>query len=221
MSIRGLLRTASPRALSTLVDGDREMALERAYAIARVAGGVLAMAAAPSSGCSVPLVMCPGRFPVIGPGVLHMWLWGRIKTTRGRERVRWLTVANDCIAGIVALAVFARDPLWAITLIVPLLVFVETIRAGAPGGIVTTIVISVGHITLADVRRTAFGYTPDPTTLLFQLGLYWLALLLAVTIFRELQLLQVVRADLFRPLLQAQDRVGEGVLIRRGDRFVF
>ena len=221
MSIRGLLRTASPTALNSLVEGDREMVLERAYAIARVAGGALAMAVAPSFGISLPLVLGVMACTVIGPGLLHMWLWRRIKSPRGRERVRWLAIANDCVGGIVALAVFARDPMWAVTLIVPLLIFVETIRAGAPGGIVTTIVISVGHLMLADVRRMAYGLTPDPTTLLFQLGLYWLALLLAVTIFRELQVLQVMRAELFGPLLVAQDRFGDGVLIRRGDKFVF
>ena len=221
MSIRGLLRTASPTALNSLVEGDREIVLERAYAIARVAGGALAMAVAPSFGISLPLVLGVLVFTVIGPGLLHMWLWRRIKSPRGRERVRWLTIANDCTAGIVALAVFARDPMWAVTLIVPLLIFVETIRAGAPGGIVTAIVISIGHLTLADVRRVTYGFTPDPTTLLFQLGLYWLALLLAVSIFRELQVLQVMRAELFGPLLAAQDRFGDGVLIRRGDRFVF
>ena len=221
MSLRGLLRTASPRALNSLVEGDREIVLERAYAIARVAGGALAFAVAPSFGLSLPLVVGLMAFTVIGPGLLHIWLWSRIKTARGRERVRWLTIANDCIAGAVALAVFARDPMWTVTLIVPLLIFVETIRAGAPGGIITTIVISIAHLMLADIRRSAYGFTPDPTTLFFQIGLYWLALLLAVAIFRELQVLQVMRADLFGPLLLAQDRFGDGVLIRRGDRFVF
>lgn len=221
MSIRGLLRTASPTALNSLVQGDREIVLERAYAIARVAGGVLAMAVAPSFGIPLPVMVGVMALTVVGPSLLHTWLWRRVKSPRGRERVRWLTIANDCVAGVVALAVFARDPMWAVTLIVPLLVFVETIRAGAPGGIVTTIVISLGHLILADVRRTTFGFTPDPTTLLFQLGLYWLALLLAVTIFRELQVLQVMRAELFGPLLVAQDRFGDGVLIRRGDKFVF
>ena len=221
MSLRGLLRTASPRALNSLVEGDREIVLERAYAIARVAGGALAFAVAPSFGLSLPLVVGLMAFTVIGPGLLHIWLWSRIKTARGRERVRWLTIANDCIAGAVALAVFARDPMWTVTLIVPLLVFVETIRAGAPGGIITTIVISIAHLMQADIRRSAYGFTPDPTTLFFQIGLYWLALLLAVAIFRELQVLQVMRADLFGPLLLAQDRFGDGVLIRRGDRFVF
>ena len=49
---------------------------------------------------------------------------------------------------------------------------------------------------LADVRRAAYGITTDPTTLMFQIGLYWLALVLAVLIFRELQVLQLVAQGL-------------------------
>jgi diguanylate cyclase (GGDEF)-like protein/PAS domain S-box-containing protein len=221
MSLRGLFRTAPQRALNTFVESDREIVLERAYAMARVAGGALAVVVAPSFGLSLPVVIALMVITVAGPGVLHMWLWQRTKTARGRERVRWLTVANDCLSAVVGLAIFARDPMWTVALVVPLLIFVETIRAGAPGGIITTIVISVAHLLLADVRRTVYGFTPEPTTLLFQIGLYWLALLLAVAIFRELQALQVLRAELFGPLLVAQDRFGDGVLIRRGDRFVF
>jgi diguanylate cyclase (GGDEF)-like protein/PAS domain S-box-containing protein len=220
-SLRGLFGTAPKRELNTFVEGDREIVLERAYAIARLAGGLLALLVAPSFGLSLPLVIALIVMTVAGPGLLHMSLWQRIKTPRGRERVRWLTVANDCISALVALAIFAGDPMWTITLVIPLLIFVETSRAGAPGGIITTIAISVAHVLLADVRRTMFGFTPDPATLLFQLGLYWLALLLAVVIFREIQALQVMRAELFGPLLVAQDRFGDGVLIRRGERFVF
>lgn len=221
MSIRGLLRATPGRATRAFAEGDRELVLERAYVIARVAGGLLALVVAPSFGLSPALVVALILGTVTCPALLHMWLWRRTKSAAGRERVRWLAVANDCLCASVALAILARDPMWTVTLVVPLLIFVGTIRAGAPGGIITTIVISVTHLILADVRRTAYGFTPDPTTLLFQLGLYWLALLLAVAIFRELQSLQVMRAELFGPLLAAQDRFGDGVLIRKGERFVF
>jgi diguanylate cyclase (GGDEF)-like protein/PAS domain S-box-containing protein len=221
MSIRGLFRAAPGRARGALIEGDRELVLERAYAIARVAGGVLAILVAPSFGLPFPLTIALIGSTVGLPGLLHIWLWRRTRSAAGRDRVRWIAVAIDCISAAVGLALFARDPMWTVTLVVPLLIFVETIRAGAPGGIITTIAISVTHLILADVRRAAYGFTTDPTTLLFQIGLYWLALVLAVVIFRELQVLQVMRAELFGPLLAAQDRFGDGVLIRKGDRFVF
>jgi diguanylate cyclase (GGDEF)-like protein/PAS domain S-box-containing protein len=221
MSIRGLFRATPGKALNTFADGDRELVLERAYATARIAGGSLAVFVAPSFGLSLPSVAALILFTVAGPGFLHIWLWRRTKSAAGRERVRWIAVANDCISASIGLALFSRDPMWTVVLVVPLLIFVETIRAGAPGGIITTIVITMAHVILADLRRTAYGFTTDPTTLIFQVGLYWLALVLAVVIFRELQVLQVMRAELFGPLLAAQDRFGDGVLIRKGDRFVF
>src|SRR5206468_776704 len=156
MAVRWLFRAQFPREQSALVEGDRELVLERAYAIARVAGGALAMVVAPAFGVSFVVVVLMVTCTVAGPGLLHMWLWRRTKTPAGRDRVRWLAVADDCMCAIFALAVFARDPMWSITLVVPLLIFVEMIRAGAPGAIIA-----------------------------------------------------------------AQDRFGDGVLIRKGDRFVF
>jgi diguanylate cyclase (GGDEF)-like protein/PAS domain S-box-containing protein len=221
MSVRGLLRPQSSGAQGALADGDREFVLERAYAVARVAGGALAFVVAPAFGVPWLLVAAMVTCTVAGPGLLHMWLWRRTKTPAARERVRWLAVADDCMCAVFALAIFARDPMWSITLVVPLLIFVESIRAGAPGAIITTIVIVVAHVLLTDVRHTVYGITTDPTALFFQLGLYVLALILAVVIFSELQALQAMRAELFGPLIAAQDRFGDGVLIRRGDRFLF
>jgi diguanylate cyclase (GGDEF)-like protein/PAS domain S-box-containing protein len=214
-------RTGPARALNPFVEGDREMVLERAYAIARIAGGALAVLVAPFFGLPLPLVLAVLTLTVVGPGLLHMWLWKRTRSPRGRERVRWLAVANDCVSATIGLAVFARDPMWSIALVVPLLVFVETIRAGTLGGVITTVVISVAYLGIADVRGAVYGLTLEPATLILQVGLYWLALLLAVVIFRELQVLQAMRAELFGPLLAAQDQFGDGVLIRRADRFVF
>ena len=54
MSIRGLFR-ATGRTPRSFAEGDRELVLERAYAIARVAGGVLSIAVAPSFGLPLPL----------------------------------------------------------------------------------------------------------------------------------------------------------------------
>ena len=221
VSVRGLFRAAPRRELNSFAEGDREFVLERAYAIARIAGAALAIVVAPSFGLTVPIVLGMIVVTVAGPGFLHMWLWRRTKTPAGRERVRWIAVANDCLSAVVGLSIFARDPMWSVVLVVPLLIFVETIRAGALGGLITTVVISLAHVVIAEARMTVYGFVPDPTQLLFQVGLYWLALLLAVTIFRELHDLQVMRAELFGPLLAAQDRFGDGVLIRRGDRFVF
>ena len=221
MAVRWLFRAQSPREQSALVEGDRELVLERAYAIARVAGGALAMVVAPAFGVSFVVVVLMVTCTVAGPGLLHIWLWRRTKTPAGRDRVRWLAVADDCMCAIFALAVFARDPMWSITLVVPLLIFVEMIRAGAPGAIIAAIAISVAHVVLTDIRHTLYGINTDPTALLFQLGLYALTLLLAVGIFRELHALQAMRAELFGPLIAAQDRFGDGVLIRKGDRFVF
>ena len=221
MSLRRLFRAAPPRAANVLEGGDRELVLERAYVIARIAGGALALFVAPYFGLSWVVAISYVVLAVAGPGFLHLWLWRRTKSVLGRERVRWLAVTNDCISASLALAIMARDPMWSVLLVVPLIVFVETLRAGAAGGIITTIAMSVVYVVLADLRRTLFGFTPDPTTLIFELGLFWLALLLAVFVFRDLHALQALRAELFGPLLVAQDRFGDGVLIRRGGRFVF
>ena len=200
---------------------DRELVLERACAVARLAGGVLALVVGPAFGIPFAVVIAFVALVLVVPAFLHMWLWQRLTTSRARARLRWLCVANDCIAALCALALLSRDATWSVILVVPLVIFIESIRGGVPAGIVTTIVMSVGHIVLADLRRSMFGYTPDPAALVFQLGLYWLSLLLAVAVFREIHTLQSLRAELFGPLLIAQDRFGDGVLIRRGGRFVF
>ena len=88
MSIRGLLRSTPGRATSMLVGGDRELVLERAYAIARVTGGALAIFVAPSFGLSLPLALALIGSTVALPGMLHMWLWRRTKSAAGRERQR-------------------------------------------------------------------------------------------------------------------------------------
>ena len=221
MSWRGLFRGGPPRAANVLDGGDPELVLERAYALARVAGGVLALFVAPYFGLSWPVAIAYVVFVVAGPGFLHMWLWRRTQSVRGRERVRWLAVTNDCISASLALVLMVKDPMWSVVLVVPLIVFVETLRAGAAGGIVTTLVMTIVSVVLAEVRHTILAFPLEPTTLIFQLGLYWLALLLAVFVFRDLQALHALRAELFGPLLVAQDRFGDGVLIRRGGRFVF
>jgi diguanylate cyclase (GGDEF)-like protein/PAS domain S-box-containing protein len=221
MSLGGLVRTVPARVANVFADRDRELVIERACALARIAGGFLALAIGPFFGIPFAVVVALVVFVITGPAFLHLWLWQRTKSRRGRERLRWLCVANDCIAAIAALAVLSRDATWSVILVVPLVIFVETVRAGVPGGLVTTIVMSLGHLVLADFRRIAFGYTPEPAALAFQLGLYWLSLFLAIGVFRELHTLQSLRAELFGPLLAAQDRFGDGVLIRQGDRFVF
>jgi len=221
MSLRGLLRAAPQQITSIVETTDRELVLERACAVARLAGGVLALVVGPAFGIPLAVVVAFVVVVLVLPAWLHMWLWQRLTTPRARARLRWLCVANDCIAAISALAILSRDATWSAILVVPLVIFIEAIRGGVPAGIVTTLVMSIAHIVLADVRRSAFGYTPDPAALVFQLGLYWLSLLLAVAVFREMHTLQSLRAELFGPLLVAQDRFGDGVLIRRGGRFVF
>jgi diguanylate cyclase (GGDEF)-like protein/PAS domain S-box-containing protein len=221
MSLRGLFRGASPEAVNALDGGDRELVLERAYAIARIAGGVLALFVGPYFGLSWLLTIAYVVFAVTGPGFLHMWLWQHTKSARGRERVRRVAVANDCISASLALFIMSPDPMWSAGLVIPLIVFVETLRAGAVGGAATTLVMSCVYLVLAEVRQAMYGFAPEPATLIFTLAMYWLALLLAIVVFRDLHTLEAMRAELFGPLLVAQDRFGDGVLIRRGERFVF
>ena len=221
MSVRELFRRTPPRPLNTLDGGDREVILERAYAVARIAGSAMTVFVAPYFGLSWLATLTFIGIGIVAPGFLHLWLWHRTKDPVKRERVRWVAVANDCISASLALVIMMRDPMWSAALVVPLIVFVETLRAGTAGGTVTTLVMTIVYVVLADVRHNVYGFTPEPVTLAFQLGMYWLALLLAVVVFRDLHTLQALRAELFGPLLVAQDRFGDGVLIRRGERFVF
>lgn len=216
---RPLVRSRST--LNALVEGDREVALERAYALARALGGVLGMVVAPAMGIPVPIAFAVLLSTITGPGLLHVWLWRRATAPRTRARLRWLTLASDCLAVIVAFGLFARDPMFAAAIVVPLVIFISTIRAGAAGGIVTTVVLGIAHVVIAQVRASAYGLVTEPATLLLQLGLYVVSLILAVVIFHEISVLQAMRAELFGPLLAAQDRFGDGVMIRRGEEFVF
>ena len=200
---------------------DRDVELERVYSIARIVGGVLALIVAPfMGGIWYPgVVLLTVYLALCGAGLAYAWQ--RVRTLRGRDRLRWTGIALDVGAAGIAVALLSRDPSWSALLVVPLLVFVSTLRAGIPGGVFATIALSVIDIAASLLREQLYGYALDPAFLAFQLGLFWLALLLFASILRETETLQTLRSDLLAPLLMAQEQVGDAVLIRDGERFIF
>jgi len=200
---------------------DRDVELERAYSVARIVGAVLALILAPfMSGIWYPgVVLLTIYLAACGFGLGYAWR--RVTTRAGRVRLRWSGIALDVGAAGIAIALLSKDPNWSALLVVPLLIFVSTLRAGIRGGVAAAAALSAIVVVASLLRQQAYGYAIDPPFLAFQLGLFWLSLLLFVSILRETETLQTLRSDLLAPLLMAQEQIGDAVLIRDGERFIF
>lgn len=200
---------------------DRDVEFERVYSFARVVGAVLALVLAPfMTGIWYPgVVLLTVYLAVCSFGLAYAWR--RVATSAARARLRWTALLLDVGAAAIAVALLSVDRSWSALLVVPLLIFVSTLRAGTRGGVVATFVLSAIVLTATVLREQVFGYAIDPAFVTFQVGLFWLALLLFVSILRETETLQTLRSDLLAPLLLAQQQVGDAVLIRDGERFIF
>jgi diguanylate cyclase (GGDEF)-like protein/PAS domain S-box-containing protein len=200
---------------------DRDVELERGYSIARIVGAVLALVLAPfMGGIWYPGVLALAAY--LGACSFGLsYAWRRAVAEEARLRLRWAGIALDIGAVIIALAVLANDPSWTALLVVPLLVFVSTMRAGTRGGIAAAATLSVIDVVGTLLRHQAYGFPIEPVFLTFQLGLFWLAVVVFAMVMRETVTLQTLRSDLLAPLLMAQEQVGDAVLIRDGERFIF
>ena len=200
---------------------DRDLELERAYSVARIAGAVFALLIAPfMSGIWYPgVVLLTVYLAACGFGLGYAWR--RVATARSRAILRWVGITLDVGAAAIAVALLSNDPNWSALLVVPLLIFVSTLRGGLIGGIVATTSLSAVDVAASLARQQFYGYAIDPPFLVFQIGLFWLALLLFGFILRETETLQALRSDLLAPLLMAQEQVGDAVLIREGEHFIF
>ena len=200
---------------------DRDVELERTYSLARIVGAAFALVIAPfMSGVWFPGVVALTVY-LAACGFGLGYAWGRVATPHGRQRLRWIGVGIDVGAAGIAVALLSNDPNWSALLVVPLLIFVSTLRTGIRGGLFATTALSMVVVVASLLRQDFYGYALDPVFMTFQVGLFWLALLLFATILRETETLQQLRTDLLAPLLVAQEQIGDAVLIREGDRFIF
>ena len=200
---------------------DRDVELEKTYSAARIAGAVFALVLAPFMN-GIPyagVVILTAYLAACGFGLGYAWR--RVSTSRERGTLRWVGIGLDVGAAAIAVAILSIDRSWSALLVVPLLVFVSTLRAGLRGGIFATATLSLVVVVASVARQQLYGYVVDPPYVVFEIGLFWLALLLFGFVLRETETLQTLRSDLLAPLLMAQEQVGDAVLIRDGERFIF
>jgi len=202
--------------MNVLPEIERER-IERAISVARVLGGVLSLAVGPflpSVGLGFVLIF--GAM-LIGYGFVAL----RFDTTSGSpdSELRFakiITVADSCFASL-ALLIYSPDPAWTIAPGVLPLIIVAALRLGARGAFLAAVILTAGYLSGAAARSAVYGFPIAPAPLVLLIGLSWMTAALLAAILRESQALRQARTDLYEPLLAAQSRLGELVIVVEGE----
>jgi len=190
--------------------------IERAISVARILGGVLALLVGPFlPNVGLPYVVLMAAMLIVY-GVVAV----RFDLASGslRDELRFaniVTVADGCLASL-ALLIYAPDPAWAIAPAVLPLVIVASVRLGARGAVVGAAINTVGYLGGAALRSLVYDYPFAPAPLVLLIGLSWMTAGLMAAILHESEALRQARKDLYEPLLAAQSRLGELVVVQEG-----
>jgi diguanylate cyclase (GGDEF)-like protein/PAS domain S-box-containing protein len=201
--------------MNVLPEIERER-LERAISIARILGGLLSLAVGPFlPNVGLGFVVAYGAM-LIAYGVVAI-RFDRASVSLGSElRFAKIITAADASFAALALLIYSPDPAWTIAPASLPLIIVAASRLGASGAFAAAAICTVGYVGGAALRTTVFGYPLSPAPLLLLLGLAWMTAALLAGIQRESQALRQARSDLYEPLLAAQSRLGELVLVMEG-----
>jgi len=190
--------------------------LERAMGAARIVAGLLTF----FGGVFLPSIG-EGYVFVIGTllvayGVVTLRLGPTSVGLPARSRLNTAVTAVDATFALIALVLFSLDPSWAIAPMVVPLVIVSAFRVGPRGAFGAAAVNTVGYLAGTGIRSWAFGYPVVWVELALLVVLTWMTAFLVTAILVEAETLRAARRDLYEPLLAAQSRLGELIVVSEG-----
>ena len=190
--------------------------LERAMGAVRILGGVLALLIG-------PFLAPMGYEPVFVFGMLLV-AFGFVtlrqdpsagSQTAQRARAAVIT-AGDALFAFTALVLYSGDPAWAIAPMIAPLILIAAFRLGPRGAFGAALVNTVGYLAVAAFRFQHFGYPVSWLELVLLIVLSLLTALLVTAILVDAESLRTARRDLYEPLLAAQSRLGELIVVSEG-----
>jgi len=195
--------------------------LERAIGAARILSGVLSLLLGlflPSIGYGLVVLF---GLVLIAYGVVTL----RVDRTVGDDAAQrsWsiAITAGDAFFAFVALLLYSADPGWAIApLIVPLII-VSAFRLGPLGAFGAAFTNTVGYLVTAAFRHGEFGYPVDWLALALLIVLSVMTATLVTAILVDAETLRSARRDLYEPMLAAQSRLGELIVVSEGGHAVY
>jgi diguanylate cyclase (GGDEF)-like protein/PAS domain S-box-containing protein len=200
---------------------DHERRLERAYAVARFTGAPVVLLggfAIPTLGTDLVVALVAA---VLGYSVALVILTAPDRPPRSRRRVVAVAHLLDTATVIAIVVLFSPDQLWTARLMAPLLIFAGGFRFGVRGVIGSTVAMIVTLAAGTAFREAAFGFVSPPLLVAVEIGMYVIAAALVIATVEELGRLRDRQADLFEPLLRAQDALGVVVIVSLGRRVEF
>lgn len=203
-----------------LPDFKREQ-LERAVGGMRVLGGVLALLL--------------GKF-FISVGYEPVFVFGALLITFGLvtlrqdpaagsetvKRARSMAItAGDVLFALVSLLLYSADPAWSVAPLIAPLVLVAAFRLGPRGAFGAAVANTFGYLIVALFRFQHFGYPVEPIQLALLATLSFFLAIVVTAILIDAEALRAVRRELYEPLLEAQSRLGELVVVSEGGYAVY
>ena len=195
--------------------------LERALLVIRLAAAVL-------------VAVIGGLLPNLGDNwrlllIVYLLAYSALvalAATRGRSladhaRLARVSFAADLVATLFVYLIWSIDPQWSVLIVGPLLVLTATFRFDWIGAAVSTAALTLGYATGSLLRYADYGYPFELERAAFNVAMLGLTALMVGAIMRELHALRDARTDLYEPLLEAQNDLGEAIVITEGDRVTY
>ena len=189
--------------------------IERAIAGARLIGAALLAIVGPRvPNTGVEYVLALALYVLVYDRALA---FGASRGTPA-SRTSGLGLILDGSAVVFAMFVFSAQPSWDITIVIPMLLLVAAFRLGRRAVLVGLPVLVAADVLVSLYRAQHFGFAFSIEGSVFRIGIYSVASIVLIGLLQQLNEVRTVQTTLFEPLLEAQDALGEAILIREGDR---
>lgn len=131
---------------------------------------------------------------------------------------RWHAAVSvgDSLFALSALLLFSSDQTWVIAPMVVPLIIVAAFRIGPRGAFGAAAVNAIGYIAGSALRSAVFGFPVDWLEIVLLIVLSFMTATLVTAILIEAETLRAARRDLYEPLLAAQSRLGELIVVSEG-----
>jgi len=188
--------------------------VERAIGAVRVLSGVLALFIGPFfSTVGYGLVFVFGML-LIAYGFVTLRL---DRTDRDGTAPRDLAItAGDTLFALSSLLLYSADPAWVVAPMILPLIIISAFRLGPRGAFGAALANTVGYLAVAAFRAHQFGYPISWLELALLIVLSALTAVLVTAILVDAESLRTARRDLYEPLLAAQSRLGQIIVVSEG-----